>query len=162
MIKFNDFPASPTGTTGLQKMFAIEIRRVFYINLKKIYSFLNKNKSRIQESVILKSSIDSESMNLVNNVLDNMKFQLSPIVQKYIMSSWWKANMSMASFFNVGKIIPFDKRVSKIMEDNTYSYLMNYIENKHLELKDLLQTGISQGDSIKTISLNIRNSFKTT
>jgi len=156
------FPNSPTGTTGLQKAFTIAIRKRFRLSLRKIYEHLNTHKERLQESIMIKEAITPNSMTIINGILENLKLDLSPIIKTYIGAVWWKANKKMAGVMNLGQWVPFDKRVVKILQDDTYSYLDTFINEKQKELKYILQTSISQGDTVSTIGNYIKDSFKTT
>jgi len=156
------FPKSPTGTTGMQKAFAIAIRKRFRDSLREIYSYLNTHKETLQESVALTEALTPASIAMIGGILEGLKIELSPIVKTYIGAAWWKGNETMSKLMNVGTWVPFNKRVIKSVQDESYSYLYSFIDDKQIELKDLLQTGITQGDSISTIANQIKDSFKVT
>jgi len=156
------FPKSPTGTTGMQKAFAIAIRKKFRDRLRQIYEHLNDNKKTLSESIVLKEAITPSTMGVIEGLLEALKIDLSPIVSTYIGASWWKGNKMMAGLMGLGEWVPFDQRVVKIMQDNSYNYLYNFVGEKQTELKELLTTGISQGDSISTVANHIKQSFKVT
>jgi len=157
-----DFPNSPTGTTGLQKAFAIAIRKKFRDRLRQIYEHLNSNKESLTESIVLKEAITPTTMGVIEGLLEELKIDLSPIVRTYIGATWWKGNKTMASLMGIGEWVPFDQRVVKIVQDSSYSYLYNFVGEKQTELRELLRTGISQGDSIATVANHIKQSFKIT
>ena len=157
-----EFPHSPTGTTGLQKSFAVAIRRVFRDRLREIYEQLQRTGPAIKESLTLKSSLGPASIVFISSILEGVRFDLSPIVQTYIGAAWWKGNKTMSQLMGLGEWVPFDKRVIASVQGNTYNYLDKFIAGKQEELKDILTNGMSQGDSISTISTEIKDSFKIT
>lgn len=156
------FPKSPTGTTGMQKAFAIAIRKRFRNRLREIYEHLNTHKERLQESILMTEALTPQSVMVIKNILEGLKFDLSPIVKAYIGAAWWKGNKTAAGLMGLGEWVPFDKRVVKIVQDDSYNYLFNFVDEKQTELKELLTSGISQGDSISTIAGQIKDSFKVT
>ena len=101
-------------------------------------------------------------MGMIESSLEGLKFDLSPIVKTYIGASWWKGNKTMAGMMGLGEWVPFDKRIVKSVQDNTYHFLDKYVKGQQDILKDLLQTGMSQGDTIGTIGNEIKRAFKTT
>lgn len=157
-----DFPHSPTGTTGLQKGFALAIRKVFRDKLRSIYKHIEDHHEPIKESLVMTSAITPNSFKFIEGMLEGIKFDLSPIVTTYLTTTWRKANEGVAKTLGLGDWIPYDKRIIKATQDSTYNYLIKFVEEKNKELKEILQDGISQGDSIKTITKTIRDNFKVT
>jgi SPP1 gp7 family putative phage head morphogenesis protein len=160
--KPTDFPWSPTGTTGLQKAFALAIRKVFRDRLREIYGYIARREARLTESLRLKSAIDPVTTAGITTILERLKLDLSPIVTSYVGASFWKANEMSAQQMGFKGWIPFDMRVLKAIQDESYSFVNKFITEKHTELKDILSEGISQGDTISTISKEIKDSFKVT
>jgi len=157
-----DYPWSPTGTTGLQKAFAISIRKAFRDRLREIYLYLDKRENRLTEGLRLKSAVDPVTLAGISTILENLRFDLSPIVMSYVGASFWKANEEAAKKMNFKSWVPFDKRVLKAIQDESYSFLDKFIQKEHKDLKQILNEGISQGDTIKTITQDIKDNFKIT
>lgn len=157
-----DFPNSPTGTIGLQKSFAIAIRKVFRRRLKEIYQYLESNKTLLSESLMVESRIDRRTSEMFESILEKIKVDLSPVVKAFVGASWWKANGDVAKALGLGKWVPFDRRVLKTVQDNAYSYLYKFVGSKQKTLKDIIYTGITQGDTVHTIASEIKSSFKVT
>jgi len=157
-----DFPKSPTGTTGMQKAFAIAVRKVFRDRLKDVYKYLQQNKPTIKESLVLKSALDDRSVGVINNMLEGIKMDLSPIVKTYVLASWWKGNRDVATTLKLGAWVPFNKRVLDAFQNDAYSYVYKFVDGKQDELKEILTEGISQGDTISSIAGEIKDSFKVT
>jgi len=157
-----DFPKSPTGTIGLQKSFAVNIRKTFRDGLRDVYGKLSHDEKRITESLRLTASIDAQTIATIIGILEKIKFDLGPIVKTYIGAAWWKANKSVAIPMKLGEWVPFDQRILKASQDSTYSYLYKFVDGKQEELKKMIQEGISQGDTVSSIAQEIKNSFKIT
>lgn len=157
-----DFPHSPTGTTGLQKAFALAIRQAFRNRLRETYIYLDKRQPRLIESLTLKETIDPITLKGIFTIFERLKLDLSPIVMAYIGAAFMKANEDVTKGTGLSGWIPFDKRVQKVIQDNSYSFLIKFINLKQEEMKDILQTGITQGDTIKTIAGEIKEAFKIT
>ncbi len=156
------FPNSPTGTTGLQKSFAVQIRKTFRDRLRLIFEQLQRTGPAIQEQLRLKSALDPKSISFIVSMLEGVRFDLSPIVQTYIGATWWKANKSIAGLTGLGEWVPFDRRIVKSVQDNAYNFLDKYVEGQQNNLKKILETGMSQGDSIATIGNEVKKTFKLT
>jgi SPP1 gp7 family putative phage head morphogenesis protein len=154
-----DYPLSPTGTVILQREFAIQIRRIFKNNIKKVYNYLKSN-TTMHESMIIKNSLPNTAVSIINNALETMKFELSPIVQKFILAAWFKANKDTAKFLKLGEWINFDDRVAKSVQDYAYNFLNKFVTEQQTLLKDILIKSIQEGDRITTIADKIKNSFE--
>jgi len=156
------FPHSPTGTIVLQKKFAIAIRKVFKNNLKGIYDYLEKQNSSLKESLLLKSEIDKSSMQFILNMLEKTKLDLSPVVMSHLSMTWLKSNEKATTLLKRTGYTPFNKRTLRIVEENAYRYLNRFVGKKHDDLVKILSSGITQGDTSKTIAKEIKDSFRTT
>lgn len=160
----HNLPHSPTGTTGLQRNFAIEIRKVFRRGLNDIYGYLDSKEQQqtLSESLILKSALDKASIAYIYSILEKIKLNLSPVVTTYIATTWWRGNKVTAQATGLGEYIHFDRRVIKTLQDKSYFYLDKYVNGQQKDLLETLQIGISQGDTPKTIANEIKENFRMT
>lgn len=152
---------SPTGTIAMQRQFAITIRRIFRDKLREIYAYLASRQTE-KEAFRMTTALDNRSFGIISNMLEELKFDLSPVVRAYIGASWLKANSDAAMRLRQGDWITFDRRVYKAVQDYAYSFLNNFISERQKELKDILTEGISTGERISTIADKIKESFRLT
>lgn len=157
-----NIPKSATGTTGLQKAFAVAIRRVFRDRLREVYAYLASNQTRIQENIRIKSALTDNDFGIIKSIMEKVKMDMSPVFSTFLSATWWKANEVTAVQMGLGQWVPFDGRVVKAVQDSAYDYMFKFITDKQEEAWETLQDGISQGDSIKTIASDIKTNFKTT
>lgn len=156
------FPHSPTGTTGLQRSFAIAIRKAFKKRLNEIYHYLNQKPEIIKESLRLTSALDDASLDFIIHMIEGIKLDLSPIVMMYLDVTWQNAIKRTARSMNRGDWVYYDKRVQLAFQSDSYYYLDKFISSRQEEIKDVLAGGMSQGDTIPTIVESIRESFSLT
>lgn len=156
------FPKSPTGTTGLQKQFAIAIRKQFNQGYREIMNHFDANPTVLKESIAIKCALDPKSLDVIASIMERIKFDLSPIAMAFIGKTWWKANQKSAKAMKLGDWVPFDKRVERSLQERTYFYMEKDVKRKQDELIKVLNQGISQGDTIKSIKQQIQKSFKST
>lgn len=156
------FPKSPTGTTGLQKQFAIEIRKQFSQGCHEIIQHIDAHPAILKESIAIKCALDPQTLAVIAGIMERIKFDLSPIATAFIGKAWWTANQNSAKTMGLGEWVPFDKRVVKSVQNRTYSYMQKDVLKKQDELKKVLEQGISQGDTIENIKNEVQQSFKTT
>lgn len=155
------FPNSPTGTTGIRKAFATEIRKAFRNKLKTIYKQLQNNAK--QEGVRFKEAqVKPSDIELSEKLMENLRYELSPIVMRYIQQSWLHGNKYAAKTMKRGEFVPFDRRVLLSLQQNTYKYLFNFVESKQKDLMKILREGIQEGMRAKDVADTIKQSFKTT
>lgn len=154
-----DMPLSPTHTVGIQKAFALSIRKAYMKRLQKVYSILKRRESYIKES-LQEGALDVATIKMIMEIVEGIKFDLSPLVLQYIHMSWNKGNSSAARMMKLGSWVPYDKRVLKSLQDVSYKYLYKFTDERQKELKDILYKGIKEGDTVKTIADNIKDSFE--
>ncbi len=156
------FPISPTGTLGIQKAFTVAIRKSFRDGFREINQYIESNKWRMQESLISKQALDNDNIEYIINILGKVSFKLSPIVTSFISMAWFKANKDVGKVLKLGEWVPYDKRIFDAVKSTTYGYVEKLIADRQAELREILTTGMSQGDTINTIANDIKKAFKVT
>ena len=78
-------------------------------------------------SMVIKNSLPQSSISIIINLFERMKFDLSPVVMKYLTAVWIKANRDTAKLLNLGNWIKFDERVLKANQDYAYSFLNKFL-----------------------------------
>ena len=160
-ILTQDYPVSPTGTVAMQRQFAIDIRKVFKNNINKVYNYLQNNITMSESAgIIIKNSLPQSSFVVINNLLEKMKFELSPVVLNYLHMTWYKANADTSKLLKLGNWIKYDDRILKSVEDNAYKYLNNFLKTQQDDMKSLLTKSMQEGDRITTVIKKIKDNFQ--
>ncbi len=154
---------NPTGTKYLQDRMAIGIRKVFNNRLKYIMNQLQANKKTLERRITTESTLGIEGVELIMHGLAGVSSEMRPIINQIIAASWMKSNMDIASQIGIGgRMIPFDKRILEAMGKNSLGFINKYAIGQEAALRLSLTNGITQGDSISSISAEIRDHFKLT
>lgn len=153
-----EFPVSPTKTTKIQREFALAIRREFRKALEEANNVLEADEDRFNESLRLNEGIKADA-NFLNVTLERTKRNFGPIVSAFITAAWNQANKGIANDVGINWM-PYDERVKKAIEQETFNWLFDITTKKQEELKKLLSTGMSQGDTVQDIAKEIKENFK--
>ncbi len=154
---------NPTGTRYLQNMLATEMRKVFRNRLKNILKDVSDNKNVIERKIVKEATLGIGALEMIMQGLKGVSQELINPVNFVIAKAWMKANSDIVNQIKFpGQMIPFDKRVMNIMAKNSFGFIEKYASGQEASLRLALTNGITQGDSISTISQEIREHFKLT
>lgn len=154
-LKFN-----PTGTLYLQSKLAIGIRRAFRERLKNVLNELKANKVSVERMILSEATLDNNSIGKILRELDGVAQDIKPLLQAILFQTWAKSSSDVQAA--VGTAAIGNMGVAHNTTNKAFSYVKGLADERKLELQDILKNSISQGDSITTISEEIKDVFKTT
>lgn len=153
--------SNPTGTALMQAQLGIAIRKVFRNRLNKILKNVQSNKITIEKFIATESTLDPLSIGAILIGLEGLNKDIKPIMFDILAKSWLKGNNDITTAINI-PFLPANINAMQSVQKRAFTFIEKYADEKKKELNEILSNGISQGDSITTISKEIRNAFKTT
>ncbi len=153
----------PTGTAKFQNELKKQIINGYRERLKNVLERLKQNKVQIENFIKTEATIGVEAIDIISAGLLGVADDLLPIVNSILTRSWLKGNNDIAKDLKISQgFVPFDKRILNALSKNSLSYLKKLSIEKEADLRRILTEGVTQGDSISSISKEIRDAFSTT
>lgn len=152
------FPFNPSKTIGLERKYAKELKDSFDFVKRELIGNLKTYKESYNKQIRLEATLGQGFLEFVRRKFSEILNKVDEKIGVALIEAYDKGQKNILKQANSIKTFSFKEYIQKaVVENMKYVYnLKNYVLDK---LSDLIQEGLTQGDSITTITDNISESF---